>query len=83
MNNSQSRLKTKRETTKNGTHKRKIVFYIEKNSTPKKTQRKSKTLTQKFYNVFMIKRRQKKIGYAIIETKSDILIKKNELWKWR
>lgn len=31
----------------------------------------------------MIKRRQKKIGYAIIETKSDILIKKNELWKWR
>lgn len=24
----------------------------------------------------MIKRRQKKIGYAIIETKSDILIKK-------
>lgn len=74
-------MKTKRETTKNGTHKQKkdCILYRKKFHTKKKTQRKSKTLTQKFYNVFMIKRRQKKIGYAIIETKSDILIKKNEL----
>lgn len=31
----------------------------------------------------MIKRRQKKIGYAIIETKSDILIKKKRIVKMK